>query len=70
MLAMLVYHSEMADQEIEKVKNHLTQIGKIGGNVTIKRYGKKHLSDLGKKGAAKRWGKYREIKKLMVDKTT
>lgn len=42
-------------------KNDLTDhigklYGKLGGISTKKRYGKKHYSDIGKKGMASRWG--------------
>lgn len=33
------------------------QLGKSGGKKTLKKYGRKHFSEAGKKGMAKRWGK-------------
>jgi hypothetical protein len=33
------------------------KLGSLGGNKTKKKYGKKHFSDIGKKGMKKRWGK-------------
>ena len=32
-------------------------VGRRGGNATVKKYGKKHMSSIGKLGAKKRWGK-------------
>ena len=32
-------------------------LGKLGGKKTAKKYGKKHFSEAGKKGMAKRWAK-------------
>lgn len=36
------------------------QLGSLGGKATVKKYGKKHFSEAGKKGMAKRWGKKAE----------
>lgn len=33
------------------------KLGKLGGKATKKKYGSKHFSDAGKKGAEKRWKK-------------
>lgn len=35
----------------------LKSIGKKGGEATVKKYGKKHFSEAGKKGMKARWGK-------------
>ena len=32
-------------------------VGRRGGNATFKKCGKKHMSEIGKKGAKKRWSK-------------
>ena len=34
----------------------LESFGRLGGEATARKYGKKHFSDAGKKGMAKRWG--------------
>lgn len=40
------------------MKNKAAQsLGKLGGKATTKKYGKKHFSEAGKKGMAKRWAK-------------
>ena len=49
----------------EKPKQHISQaerkayalIGSVGGKASFKARGKKGMSDMGKKGAAKRWRK-------------
>ena len=56
------------------MKNKITQeerlvymlIGKRGGEATAKRYGKKYMSNLGKKGARKRWGRAGSKKKKLL----
>lgn len=34
--------------------------GKLGGDITKKKYGQKHFSNAGKKGMEARWGKKKE----------
>lgn len=41
--------------EVEKAA--FSTIGRIGGTATMKKHGKKHMSEIGKKGAKKRWAK-------------
>lgn len=38
-------------------KYQAKQLGATGGQATVKKYGKSHFSEAGKKGMAKRWGK-------------
>lgn len=38
-------------------------VGSAGGKSTFKRIGKKGMAELGRKGAAKRWGKKSKAKK-------
>lgn len=37
-------------------------VGRIGGKATVKKHGKKHLSDIGKKGAQVRWANKEKVK--------
>ena len=37
------------------------ELGKLGGQKTAKKHGKKHFSEAGKKGMAKRWKNKRTI---------
>ena len=32
-------------------------VGSMGGKATAKKHGKKHMKEIGKRGAEKRWGK-------------
>ena len=32
-------------------------VGSLGGKATAKKHGKKHMQEIGRKGAEKRWGK-------------
>ncbi len=32
-------------------------VGRHGGRATVKKHGKGHMAEIGKKGAEKRWGK-------------
>lgn len=41
----------------EQLKSMAKDLGRLGGFATSKKYGKKHFSEAGKKGMAKRWGK-------------
>ena len=41
----------------DEVVELFRQFGKQGGDATKKRYGRKHFSEAGKIGMAKRWGK-------------
>ena len=45
----------MNTQEI--IKAHYASIGKKGGRAKKRKYGKKAFSEMGKKGAQKRWSK-------------
>ena len=36
------------------------KLGKAGGSQTLKKHGKKHFSDAGKKGMLARWGKKKD----------
>ena len=38
-----------------KTNKAAQELGKLGGEATAKKHGKKHFSDAGKKGMAKRW---------------
>lgn len=41
-----------------KIKNEAAaELGRKGGKAFVKKYGKKRMSELGKLGAKKRWGK-------------
>jgi hypothetical protein len=40
-----------------EVKQYFSNLGKKAGATTLKRRGKKHYQQMGRKGAAKRWGK-------------
>ncbi len=40
------------------------QLGKRGGAATKRKYGRKHFSEAGKKGMARRWGQLRQPKDL------
>jgi len=44
---------EQTKEEI--IIEHYSKIGKKGGNTT-KKYGKEYYSEMGKRGALKRWG--------------
>jgi len=41
----------------EQEKEAFALVGRHGGRATLKKHGKKHMSEIGKKGAEKRWGK-------------
>jgi hypothetical protein len=44
-----------------KYKNrHATELGRLGGKVTRKRYGLQHFRNLGKKGSRIRWQRVRD----------
>jgi general stress protein YciG len=49
----------LTDQEREA----FALVGRHGGRATFKKMGKKHMSEIGKQGAKKRWGIKEEIKK-------
>lgn len=42
---------------IKIIKAHYSSIGRKGGRAKKRKYGKKVFSEMGKKGAAKRWNK-------------
>ncbi len=54
----------------EKEEKTCGAIGKIGGLSTFAKYGKEHMSMLGKKGAKKRWEKFLINKEKTNDKRT
>jgi len=41
----------------KNLSNIASTLGKKGGKETLKRKGKKHFSEIGKKGALSRWNK-------------
>ena len=46
----------MNKKELEIARKVGREFGSIGGKSTLKRHGKKHFSEAGRKGALKRWG--------------
>jgi hypothetical protein len=38
------------------IKKLFQEFGKLGGQATKRKYGKRHFSEAGKRGMAKRWG--------------
>lgn len=47
----------MDDKKKKSLKSEFAQIGAIGGRAVYKKHGREYMSELGKRGAAKRWGK-------------
>lgn len=50
----MAWHSKAEDEALERRIRKI--MGGIGGKATAKKYGRKHFSEAGKKGMAKRWG--------------
>lgn len=46
----------------DSVKDYLASLGKKGGNTTKAKYGKKHFSNAGKLGMARRWAGHKKAK--------
>lgn len=46
------------DNKKQKITSEtISNWGRIGGLTTLKKHGKKHMQEIGKKGADARWGK-------------
>jgi len=45
------------DTKKKKISNPAAELGRMGGNAVVKKYGKEYMKELGKKAAKKRWGK-------------
>lgn len=45
-----------------EIKKYFKKVGSKGGTSTLNKHGKKHFSDIGKKGLATRWGKPKKKK--------
>jgi len=43
-------------------KEVMSAIGRIGGKNNVKKHGKKHMRELGKAAAEKRWSKQKDTK--------
>ena len=40
-----------------KIEKMAAQLGRLGGLANVKKYGKEHMAELGKKGMKNRWNK-------------
>lgn len=41
----------------EELSKYMSELGKKGGRANVEKYGREKFSEMGKKGAEKRWGK-------------
>ncbi len=52
----IIMKKKINKKNIVKGSMSISDVGRMGGNSVVKKYGKKYMSDLGKKGALVRWG--------------
>jgi general stress protein YciG len=54
----------MKQKITQKERDAYSIVGRYGGKANFKKHGKKHMSNIGKKGANNRWHKFLDQKDL------